>query len=347
MSEEEKENISSIDKILKMEGLSGYKTSMTELYTGFDLTHSGHFASIDTFNQGFVFITRPLLNLSDENIKPNANFSVLADSNPKSPWAYIRSALDPLGEHPSLLYNGLPFVPLITNSIIRLPGHPDTHIETYKSPPGLNKSQIILSDDTPFRNTPFTLNLTFHNYQGNILSHLFKFHIDYIAMTRKGYLDPYPTALYLNYLDSNVRIWRITLDIFQNYVYDIVAFKTCLPVSVNSGERLNYDKSSGMIKESPDIEVQFEGTGYEWQTPILIDEFNQSVCFHDENLYNFYYTGKNDYIKVDRRDKKLFSKAVAFPWIINETKEFVWYVPPFEYEKAKKINPNLFSKPGV
>ena len=235
--------------------------------------------------------TKPRLNLSRPNIIMNRMLAKLlktADGVEK----YVRLALDPKLSfknkgnsryqqnreyiHSKLINNHSPFIPILTNGLLTISGHPDPVMEAYVSKEGVLKEQIAYGDGTDRILGAMQMDVLFKNIKGESIWLLFDTWLKYIALVRIGRILPYPKYILARIIDYQTGIWSIALDDDRTtikHLSHLIAF----PEALNKG-RL-YDKGEDPKRtEDTNLNVRFRVLGVEYDDPILLFEFNKEVA---------------------------------------------------------------------
>lgn len=321
-------------------GITSARRSITELFSGFDHRHSGSPYPRNSDHQGLVFFTRPRMNLSYNNLMEDRHFLPMTiSSNGSNPSLYreIRCMFDPLlsrsddGVQPALFDDRQAFMPLLSNTLIELSGFPDISLDTYTSPEGLRKETYALVDDIADINNTFDLTANFQNLSGDPITTLFQLWARYQSNVYNDIMVPYPDMIVENEVDYQTRIWRIKLDYSKRYVKKIGCAHAAFPVADPIGAAFNYSREQPYSEEIDQISVPFRCTGAEYNDPILVIEFNETVGLFNKAMSS-----------SDRRNSEM-SKIPAqwlnafnhqgFPYINTDTMELEWWVDDDVYSE--------------
>lgn len=285
--------------------------------------------------QGYVFFTRPHLNLSLRNcLRSRHMYQLLAAEG--SVQAYIRNILDPgLFESPERLNSPLVdhenvFIPLLTNAIKSLSGWPDYALETYTSQEGQAKEVHSMVDSKMDYLREFDLDATFHNMAEEPISRLFYIWERYEAMVFEGILNPYPLFIANNTIDYNTRIYRIITDRTDRYVSKIAATGASFPISLPTGEFANYN-SSEVFTSRKDITIRFKCNGALYFDDILKKEFNTAVMAFNRGIKEAALDGNigspdSNFLDISNFDRRSVFKGFTYPYIDLNTDRLMWLV---------------------
>jgi hypothetical protein len=319
---------------------------------------------------GFVFFTRPQLNLQQSNIANITKLYSLLTKNPNSMQTQIRALLDPRqqtvfsmggSDDPMLSEDTMkqlayatkplvanfvdpynPFLSILTNTCISISGFPDISAETFSSKPGLHKETYIQYDDTTKSLTPIDLSCTFRNVEGDPITYLHYVWVTYGSSVFEGTMMPYIDYIAQNWIDYQTRIWRLVMDKDNRIVKKIAATLPAIPVSLPMGSFFDFNVETPYNLQNKEINIRFKTMGIEYMDDKLVREFNETVLIFNKNMYpegnvlrgaeprSFYME------KVHPSEINIFSHK-SYPWINEETYELEWYVPKLVYKRTKEI----------
>lgn len=274
-------------------------------------------------SHGYVFFTRPDLNLSYHNLAQDRQFSLMLNNPPDSTWGYVRSVLAMRGsrDYPSPFVNpNNPFIPILTNNLKNLSGWNEITMEASTSESGVFNEAISWADGFNKDYSVKSLNATFKNQIGDPLNKLFTVWVRYAMMVKDGTMDPYIDYLIGNKMDYNTRIYVIVLDETKRFIQSIAACGAGFPLNSQLAAKFDYTEDKPLKDNSNEISIQFQIMGSEYDDPILMKEFNilvDSVCPQ---------IARGQYIKLTDSNKKAHN-MLAIPRINLENGKLDWYVP--------------------
>lgn len=286
--------------------------------------------------QGYVFFTRPHLNLTVGNCLKHRHLIQILNSSPKSVQSWVRSTLSP-GLFKSaerlqcpLTDNENIFIPILSNSIKSLSGWPDYVLETYTSPEGQAKEVHTMVDSKMDYLKEFDLDATFHNMADEPLNLLFYIWERYMGMVFEGLINPLPRFIAENEIDYNTRIYRIITDKTDRYVSKIAACGAAFPISLPTGEFANYD-SSNVFTARKDITIRFKCNGALYYDDILKMEFNEAVMIFNPKIRQEFNNGtlatdRSSFIDVSDFPQKGMFRGLAYPYINLYDDRLMWLV---------------------
>ena len=167
-------NDQTISKLFSGNGYSQIDSALTSTLYGVDIFGTGSPAQQTHEQFGLTFFTRPMLNLSYDNIIMDRTLTPMLSKEPLSIGRYVRAMLDPLGNWECPLVDATNvFMPLLSNTVESLAGWQDPIIDTYQSTAGLKKESWSIADSSNKVYGIMSLSSSFRNTRGNILGYLF------------------------------------------------------------------------------------------------------------------------------------------------------------------------------
>ncbi len=372
-----------IDQILRHASYGTRSKINEESYRGLDIIGTGQTVIQNRINQGMVFFTRPLLNLTYGNLTRSRDLLVWRDSPEYSIARMTRAYLDPLNNRekpvvdgegiyrdPDIFSSGCPlvdpktpFINILSNNLLSMGGWQDIRMDTYQSDKGIRNEQWIMADGVTEIYSPFTLDCTFRNPEGDPITMLFYLWLKYISCVRSGILYPYPIMIGTRQIDYMTRIYNFCLDANKKYITHWAACGAGFPTNLSMKVfDYDYDKFS---KENVDqTAISFQCVGINYDDPIVLFEFNKLVAMFEPELRTFIKTGPNgenlgelhqfvtkdfmdniplgnhgnndspnaSWIKL-RDNEKTSANYHVYPLINTYTKELEWWMRREEYFK--------------
>jgi len=301
----------------------------------------------NTDNQGYVFFTKPCLNLSYDNVIPFRKLVYLADTRPTSMGNAIRCMLSPSlmegneNNRSLIVDDKCAFLP-ISNLLRKLSAPPDIVADVYTSSEGYNKEQISFIDSKTGIYNAYDLTAEFQNMEGDPITSIFDSWIIYAQRVLDGTMLPFPRNQIERRVDYQTRIYRLIMDRNKEYVQKISVSDACFPTSVPRGGVMGYDNTVHITPENDVIQVNFRCIGAEYDDPILIQEFNNIVATFNPAMSESNYGGM---VKIKGlTDIGLSKKALMnyrmYPRI-SATMELEWYADPNDYQLIMENSNNL------
>lgn len=298
---------------------------------------------------GYVFFTRPQLNMQGDNIRNLRLFYNLLTDNAYSQERYIRTILDPrLGagyyyaSNPKtapvqapiitspLMDNESAFIPVFTNNLETLTGWPEQAMTFLRSKEDVFRGQHTQANGIVEINNAYTLSATFRNTYNNPILKMIAVWLAYMGhVTTTGRLRPYIDFEALDRLDYCTRIYRITLDPQRERVTGIFACGAAMPSSNAMSAFADYNRSSPISDVNKDFTISFECDGFIINDPILFYTFNgvvQGFCPGMRDQYR-----DNAMVRLDKVEMNYF-RGVSYPRIDPSNSAFEIWVPRGVYE---------------
>lgn len=310
-------------------GLS-FETAMGDFFYGINHRQLEPAIPVNRDSYGICFFTKPLLNLQTKNIRNIRTLNHLVTTDEKSIQRIIRTTLDPrllVGAKslscPLVDKNNI-FIAPLTNAVESITGWPDLVLDSYVSKPGVYKEQFGFIDSVDDKYSKYTLNCNFRNIPSSALIELFRVWREYASLVHQGICSPYPDMILHREIDYNTRIWRLVLDSTKNIV-TFISSTIAYPVSLPTGSISNYERDKPFNMSNQTFSINFDCFGYEIMDPILIHEFNASVCIFNPAMLNEY--RDSNMVKIPALYLKSLNSR-GYPRINPITRELEWYVFP-------------------
>lgn len=309
-----------LEKIFRMSGYGSRSEIMMDNLRGFNMISQGQFIPTLHADSGICFFTRPLLNLTYDNLNRMETLIPWRDADKHSIGQYTRSILDPISTNPNIAKMYLnermdtipakdldgniyikkmpetdysmidptsPFIPCLTNNLLSLSGYQDVRIDHYASDKGIMNEQWIMADGISEFNESLSLDATFLNYQGEV-SMLFDLWTKYMDYVRRGEMDPYGVFIARREIDYMTRIYNLVLDSNRQY---ILRWATtgggAIPTGVGNGKIYDWASDKSLKEGLENVNIQFQCVGLDYDLMSALMEFNMLVGMYDPNLSLF------------------------------------------------------------
>lgn len=230
---------------------------------------------------GYVFFTRPQLNLMEDNIVTKREYMDYLTKKETSIKRYVRNMLDPRLHYQNVrcpLVDPLNvFIPILTNQVETVSGWPDIVLPTHTSPEGLKKNQYSRPDGITKVYNGFDLNVTFRNTGDEAIMNLIHLWIMYMGDIFRGHLSPYTDFLIENERDFDTRIYRLIMSKDNQRVVNIAATGVSFPINIPISKRFDLTGGLPYGEQTKDTDIRFKCMGAEYMDPITVYEFNMAV----------------------------------------------------------------------
>ena len=334
----------SLDDLLSLSTLGSLKRAQTNNLYGINQSSGASTIRWNKDNQGLTFLVRPQLNLMKDNIRNVRKLYTLLGSNEMSIPSFVRNTLDPrlaIGVHDGygnladkthckLVDPHMAFIPVLTNDITAVSGWPEPAQSTFISKPGVYQESWGQVDGNLEIFHDYDIDLTFRNTEGNPIILLFYIWMLYDDYVFKGKLLPYPDFIVENEIDYCTRIYRITLDETRRYVVSIAAPGACFPISSSITQLFDYSHDKPYNDQNRELTVRFKCFGAQYFDPILVKEFNETVCIFNASMSDGSYEDIN----------KTNGKDINGPRVTQMTQIPFSYLQYFKNRGYPRINPD-------
>lgn len=321
-----------IDNAAREAGHGSVSSSLAHNYYGYNkFSNRAAFLPINRDVMGYTFFTRPILNLSYDNLLRKEKLLSLATNNPDTIPGAIRSMFDALGtvrdkRYSRLFDNNQAFVPILGNTLESLTGFPDIVVDLFTAAPGARKETWQMVDGQSEFHEAYQLSSSFSNISGDPITMILDLLQTYSSAVYLGEMVPYWDAIVNNYIDYTMRIYRIVLDQTCRFVTKIGAPYSAICNTNPIGSAFDYSttKDTPLIKANNQINCSWSCVGFRYNTMSLIQDFNTCVEMFNpqmkkENRNSFYR-------KLTPTEYQRYNFA-GYPRINIDTNEFEWWVP--------------------
>lgn len=308
---------------------------------------------------GFVFFTRPQLNMLSSNIRNNRKMIPLLTKVASSIPRAIRCLLDPRLAYGygtgDTAYQAVTcpavdpleaFIPILTNQATAVSGWKDMVMPTFTSKPGAYQDAYSMPDGVVIDYTTYDVTCSFRNIRGDMVVKFFETWLLYQQLVHEGILVPYPDFITSNTRDYDTRIYRITLDESKRFVQNISASGASFPISAPIGSISDYNTEKPYNDANATTEISFRCNGFIHNDDILVKAFNDTVVAFNPNMADgndFSSTRDSLMIKVSGDYLKAFNFR-GYPRINRSTKELEWWMNKEDYENRLAQYQNVYNE---
>jgi hypothetical protein len=321
-----------IEHAFRENGGPGYGSALINMLKGVRILGPGNqMAPIPDDNIGLVFVNRPLLNLSDENVVLHQQLLPLYEPPRNSLQAYVKGLLDPVWGRANsgdddLLDPLYAWIAPITNLCKVSSGFPDVSLNVAKSTPGLRKEVYQYVDGILKVNYDFDMRLSMHNPKPNIIPFIFdvwNHYIEGVTLGDEG-MEPYDEALTQNYRDYDCRVYHIILGKDMRSIEGIYCNGYSWPNTYPSGAFSTIDRTTNTLRGQgqDEVEITFPSVIFRYNNIRIADQFNRTTVFFNPNLHP--QVRDMHYRKL--KFSEYFSGAYkAYPWININTMQMEYW----------------------
>lgn len=339
-----------LDQVSQRAGLGQITQGYSEILSGLNHRGIGNPTPLNTDYHSMTFFTRPNLNLSSDNLAQENCLTTLLATRPDSYQAYVKSVLDHAGtlyrrDACEFINDKLPFITLLTNTLLRMSGWPPITVPTFTSSPGRKKEVWSMYDGTWEINDEYSLECTFRNIGGDPVSLLILTWIVWGSMAYEGDVLAHPNDINESNTPYTTRIITFKFDQSRRFITKwattaLLAF----PRSLNLGDHFNVDMAQTRMEGIDDISVSFLCNGARYNQPLSLYEFNLLNKEFNPILSELDGIGSNitqtsSLVRIPHSMIQAFNYN-GYPWInMDYMNELQWWLPIEQYQaKLNEIN---------
>lgn len=323
---------SDIDEIFKDTAAGSILHAIGESLYGFNHRQQPAAIPINRDIQGLTFFTRPMMNMTSDNLTNVRQLVPLLTSEDSSIQRVIRVLLDPslMTGRPTvapikcpLIDNNQAFIPLLTNHLLSISGWPEVAAPTMTSQAGAYKEEFSMVDGVVANYTTYDITASFRNIPGDPITLLFLVWLHYASNVYQGTLVPYPDNIINNRIDYNTRIYRLVLDSSKTFVKKIAACGASFPLNSGIADAFNAEAGVPVSTANHQISISMRCMGAMYQDDILIREFNDTVKMFNRLMADD--MREANYQKIPAVALGIFN-GNGYPRINEDTYELEWWI---------------------
>jgi len=303
-------------------GGPGYISPMVNQLRGIRVLGPGNqMAPIPDDNIGLMFMSRPLLNLEDDNVRKHPQLLSLYAPPPNTIQHYVKGILDPIWGRANsggseVLDPLVAWIPILTNALKVSSGFPDIGLNTSVSEPGIRKEVTRRVDGILKVNYDFDMRMSWYPTKPNIIPFLFdvwNHYIEGVKLADEG-MQPRDEPLVQNYRDYDCRVYHVILNKDWRSIEGIFMNGYSWPNSYPSGAFSVIDRTQGTLRGQgqDDIEINFPSVGMRYNNIRVADQFNRTTIYFNPNMHpsvreqHYYKLPLSEYFE---------GNYTAYPWI--------------------------------
>lgn len=341
-----------LDAVFKTAQLGLVNKSISQTLAGMRTGHRRLLTPSERVNHGYVFMTKPQLNLTSNNISRYRPFIPLLSPDPHSMAAWIRCTLDPrfatvgnegLYDHrltlqpsgkvfSSQVDTRSPFINVVTNALTSMSGFPDIEIQSFTSDPNRINASFQMVDGIDNLNMPVDLTLTFKDMIGAPITNLFRTLAIYPTQLYQGVLQRYPDFIAEDCMDYNVRIFKFGISPDGEHIHSIASTYPGFVQGAAVGQNYDYNIDTPYDEDSM-VSFRFTFSGVVYEDPVLLDDFNMIMRYANPNMRE----SKPGMVKIPRSELEHFSYEQVYPWVNIDNYKLEWYTSTATYKRIKDL----------
>lgn len=344
----------SIEDVMDNTEIGSADKALSNILYGLNHTQIRPAVPMSKDTPGFIFFTRPQLCLTDTNLRNYRKFYPYLTTEKNSIQRYNRVMLDPRLQRRKTLFGKIedyydndiitsplvdpymPFIPILTNSVLSYGGFPDYAIPTYQSTPGFRREQIAIVDGTYETNEVFPLEVTFQNYINDPILAMMELWSIYSTLVFEDIMSPYLDMLLEDRVDYQTRIYLIILDQTLKIVKRIGCTGASFPVNDPMGKYFDYSYGKSYSDQTKEINIRFQCIGMNYNDDYIIKTFNEVNAIFNPGYRSFLKGNSSAMIKIPDELLPIVNHR-GYPYIDPKTYRLHWLINKDSYT-VKKIN---------
>ncbi|QAX96015.1 hypothetical protein [Vibrio phage vB_VmeM-Yong XC32] len=322
-----------IETVRRQLGFGSPESNAYNLFHGINHRGTGDLTPTNLDNHGYVFFTKPVLNLTTDNIRKVSKLYYLTSQDSNTNGTAIKCCLMPKREgdryepgntRSAVIDDKSAFIPFLTNTLISFTGWPDEVTEFIDTDEGNAKEIHGHVDDRPENFGTFDLSATFVAKEGDPHIALFSAWREYMTRVAEGTtMTPFPEMIEYDEIDYMTRPYVLILGPDRKRIQKIAAAGAAVPKAVTTGASFNYNSEAVFSEENQQIDVPFKCYGAIYNDPALIDDFNWTVQQFNPDMEDS--RRATSMVKLTPREKTFFN-FYGYPRIEKETMELEWWL---------------------
>ena len=320
--------------------LGGVEQSITNAFYGLDAEISGMALPTDGVFNKFVFFTRPQLNLTLENSVLSKELIKTLTEEKNSIHNYTRTQLDPrlfyskanIKSDLTDPYN--PFIPILSNTLLKMSGWPDPVLATRESTEGRVKQRTAMVDGTNDIFSTFDIDCSFMNVVGVPVTNLMAIWLDYMDKVHKGHIQPYLDMILRREIDYMTRIYVIVTNSFGT-IKMFANTGASFPYVNNLGSFFDFDRFSST--DATEVNIRFKCIGAEYNNYNSLKDFNMLMGAFNPMIRKLQNGEESGLLEVPESLYSTFKNRM-YPYIDIPNGKLIWYIPEDQIEIKKKTN---------
>lgn len=330
-----------VDNMLTSFGFGRTDQRIVNNLRAFNIIQNQSNPQVQVENMGYVFFTRPSLNLSYDNIATVRKMVAMLTNDKNSVHRFVRATLDHVGAvHKGTLGDSPyvdplnPFIPILTNSLETLGGWPNPAVDHYTSKAGNYKEQWAMVDGSYNIYGAFNLSASFTNPPNDAVSKILNTWTMYQNLVYDGTIAAYPQPRTQRYIDYQTRIYRFVMDHSKRRILKWANCGVAFPTTNTDADSMDFDRTKVYNENAGRIDQNFLCTGAEYNDPITLYEFNAAVEIMNPAMRGGEAGRLKRMVKLEQADK-LYMNYLAYPYINLITNELEWWAFREVYQHIK------------
>lgn len=267
-------------------GAGSFYSQMHTNFTKFD-RFGVRFVPERVVKNGYVFITRPEINVESANVRLNRTFGLLDTFDVNSLQFMIRCLLSTRFTESNMALASSspwvdvrnPFLQIVSNNLVSISGFPTYQLDSYQEEGGYyGEVQVFPTGSVSFK-SPYDIQLSLLDPYGGPLFALFYMWELYIDLVARGELLAYPDQITDQVINYSSSIYRFQMDPSLQYIENWGKATGCWPWTHPGASIFDFSTSDSTSEATRTLSITFKcGSGStDLNDPIVIQEFNTLV----------------------------------------------------------------------
>lgn len=328
----QEEYLSLFDYAFSEKGGPGYQSPVIKSLSGLRIVGPGQqFIPVADDAIGLSFVSRPLLNLSDENVRKFPGMFPLYKSRPQGFMSYLRAMLDKQwGDANSGLINFFDpqtaWITPLTNYLKVSSGFPDISLTVSTSSPGFRQEVYRWISGILQHNGSYPMRQSYQMSQPKFLPYLFEIWLNYINEVTLGDngLEPYDAAFKQNYQDYDCRIYHVILNRNMRNIEWVFCNASCVPTSFPSGSFSTIDRTQNSLRGQgqDEFDVQFESIAFRYGNATVAKMFNATTEYFNPDMKDSVRQSRMQMLTFDQYFGNQYARVYPYINIDRMTMEY-------------------------
>lgn len=350
-----------VNFVSRSNGYGNQDESLFNIMWGLNNLNPGFNLPYNTERYGYIFLTRPDLNLSYNNICDHPYLSYLLDSREESVLRAIRIMLDgdswdkatpgtKENTYPQYLKSRSfnrksPFLNIITNSAISCSGWRDISMDTYTSREGRRKESWSIADGVTEFMGQSQFSISCRSLPGDVILRMHELWLHYMSSVMRGTIFPKPVNLWQGRIDYNTRIFRIITDVGRRNIIRLSSSGPGFPLNAPTGAAANFAIDTPFNAENDQVTINFMCNGERHNHMGIADDFNACVAMRNPAMSA--YLPVSDTVSIPSKNYRLLTTPevvsnifnyYATPLINPEYMELEWWIENEHYNRLAEMS---------
>jgi len=267
--------------LYRQAGAGGFDNQLQTFYTNIDRFQRNH-VTPNVEHSGFIFITRPKLNLTSASLRADRVLAPMDSFNPRSVAFALRCILDTkfcrdyseFSSESPLLNIQNPFNIVLGNSTVGFTGIPDMEIQTFTTEGGFfceDQTFPIGFDDF---NRTYNLSVSLKDVIGGPCATMMDMWCRYMHLVTRGHVLAYKEDIDAQRMNFTVSFYRFNIDPVKRYITKYAKCTGCFPKSSPIGGMLNMNEGEINVSGASKFTIGFVCNKIEVNDPAILLDFN-------------------------------------------------------------------------